>query len=152
MLPSQQSPSKCRGLMIKGQEGLWSLSPTVPCAWQQDVQWKVPGTPQACFHPRNAKKIFGQSKRQILGDLLTPIPREYRFQSRLQKHLSRLLTGKGNRLSLSVLHFDLSGGHKAIISVKKSAINKCKIHQGGHLRFTHLTAPPLKLWSRERQA
>lgn len=142
--------------MIKGPEGLWSLSPMVPCAWQRDVQWKVPGTPQACFHPRNTKKIFGQSKRRILGDLLTPIPIEYRFQSRLQKHLSRLLTGKGNRLSLSALYFDLSGGHKAIVSVKKSAINKCKIHQGGHLRFIHLTACMSqlvkKLWSRERHA
>ena len=29
-------------------------------------------------------------------------------------------------MSLSVLYFDLRGGYKAIISVKKSAINKCR--------------------------
>lgn len=93
----------------------------------------------------------------MLGDLVTPIPREHGFQGRLQKNTRRLLTGKGNRASLSVLYFDLSGGYMAIIYVKKDTINTCfYIQQAVHLRSVHLPAymsyPVKNLWSRERQA
>ena len=127
-LPSRVHASACH--LFPGDRGARRPADLVPqgcrVPWQRGMQWKVPGTPQACFHPRNSQKIFGQSKCQIPGALVTPIPREYRFQSRLQKNLSRLLTGKGNRPSLSVLYIDLTGGYKAITSVKKSATNKCK--------------------------
>lgn len=101
-------------LVIEGQEGPQTLSSKgAVCRGNEVCSGKCQAHPRLAFIPVNGQKIFGQSKRQILGALVTPIPREYRFQSRLQKNLSRL-------------YFDLTGGYKAIISVKKSAINKCK--------------------------
>lgn len=85
--------------------------------------------------PCNAKNIRGQNKCQILSDLVTSTPREYRSKSRLPKNLIRLLTGKDNKGRPSVLHFELSGASMDTIHVKKSADSKCKNSSSGTFKI-----------------